>query len=192
MQGALLAVDNAVSLELARAPIFLVLPKGVYDTRRLINNADAIYDGLPIRPPSDALSDTKEAGRCLAFELPTAAGFHIARATEAVVLMYMNEYQCPPPPDSARNWGRYHQILSNAQADEKILNHFEQLRKLHRNPLVHPEESLTRDDAESFWAMCGSLMRAMICDMDELRSGRKPLPAPIKPWPVPTTVVAVP
>jgi len=30
----------------------------------------------------------KEAGRCLAFDLPTACAFHICRATEALMLTY--------------------------------------------------------------------------------------------------------
>ena len=37
-----------------------------------------------------------------------------------------------------------------------IAHHFDQLRSLHRNPLVHPEVTLDMTEAQSLWAMCTS------------------------------------
>jgi len=46
--------------------------------------ADFFAEGrdVPAKVPS-ALFDAREAGKCLAYELPTACGFHIFRATES-------------------------------------------------------------------------------------------------------------
>lgn len=158
--------NQALSLEMGRAPVFLVLPKGVYDTRLLITNAAAMYDGYHDRLPKEAIDDTNAAGRCLAFDLPTAAGFHIARATEAVIKKYMEVYRCPSLKESQRNWGRYTDALAKAGAHPVIIHHIDQLRELHRNPVTHPDTTLTRSDAIALLAMCQSVIQSMVADME--------------------------
>jgi hypothetical protein len=162
--GAIADFLAAAQQELSRAPIFFVTQKGVYDTGTLINNAAAVYDDLRPTIPSDAIDDTNQAGRCLAFTLPTAAGFHIARATEAVMLKYMAACECPPLKESQRNWGKYIDALKEKNADAAVLHHLTQLKDLHRNPLIHPEVTLTMQEANSLWSMCTSVIQAMAAD----------------------------
>lgn len=168
--SALYTFDQAIQLELGRSPIFYVTPKGVFDTRALIGRASAVYEGYTDRLPAETIADTDQAGRCLAFTLPTAAGFHIARATEAVIRQYMTAYGCPPPKESQRNWGRYAEALKARGADAKIVHHLDQLRDLHRNPLVHPEVTLTMQEALSLWGMCVSLIQAMTAEAESKRA----------------------
>ncbi len=170
LNTALWAFNQALSLEFGRAPIFLVLPHGVYDTRRLINQAATSYEGYADRLPPEAIEDTNNAGRCIAFGLPTAAGFHIARATEAVMKSYMAAYQCVPLKDSQRNWGNYIQALEDKGANNKVLHHLGQLKDLHRNPMVHPEVTLAMPEALSLWAMCVSVIQGMVADMESKRA----------------------
>jgi hypothetical protein len=170
------ALDRALSIELGRAPIFFVTPKGIYDTGRLMARASAVFDDYSQAIPFEAKMDTDEAGRCLAFSLPTAAGFHIARAAESVIKMYMEQYQCPTVKESQRNWGKYTESLRGAGAPETICNQLDQLRVLHRNPLTHPEHTLDLTDAKVLWAMCESLMLAMARDMIQ-RAQNPPKPS---------------
>ena len=158
--------DNAAQIEFSRAPIFYVTPKGIYDTRRLITNADAAFEGFADRLPAEALADAKEAGRCFAFSLYTAAGFHIARATEAVIKQYMAVYDCSPRKKSQRNWGAYTEALTKKAANSIIIHHIDQLRELHRNPITHPEVTLTLAQANALHAMCLSVIQAMVGDME--------------------------
>ena len=72
-------------MDLGQAPTFFVTQKGVYDTDSLINNGSSVYADLLEHLPQEAIEDTNQAARCLAFTLPTASGFHMARATEAVL-----------------------------------------------------------------------------------------------------------
>ncbi len=153
--------DQALALELGRAPIFYVTAKGIYDTRRLIQAAEAVYEGYGHRLPQAAIDDTREAGRCLAFTLPTAAGFHISRATEAVIKEYMRSLGCSGPRDRQRNWGRYIEALKAKKSNEKIIHHLEQLKDLHRNPISHPDATLTMTEALALWALCVSVIQAM-------------------------------
>jgi hypothetical protein len=161
--------DAAIGLELGRAPIFYVSPKGTLDTRRLILNAACEYDGYRDRLPEEAIKDTNNAGRCLAFALPTAAGFHIARATEAVIKECMVVFGCPPIREAQRNWGNYIKALRERGANPKVLHHLEQIKDLHRNPLIHPEVTLGMQEARSLWAICISAVQAMVADMETRR-----------------------
>jgi hypothetical protein len=158
--------DNALSLELGRSPIFYVTPKGVFDTRRLIVDGAAVFDGYRERIPDDAINDANQSGRCLVFDLPTAAGFHIARATESVIRKQMLVFGCPCVKDSQRNWGSYIKSLKEKGANKKVLHHLEQLKDLHRNPLIHPEVTLTIPEALSLWSMCASAIQSMVADME--------------------------
>lgn len=164
---------HALTLELGRAPIFYVPPKGVYDTRRMIGNADAVFHQLDFPFPDEVIQDVRQSGRCLAFTLPTAAAFHIARATEAVIRLYVVSYDCPPLRKSERNWGRYIQALADAGAPERITHHLTQLKDLHRNPMVHPEVTLTDVEAESLWSICTSLIVSMCSEMKMREAERR-------------------
>jgi hypothetical protein len=165
--GNLGSFESALNTELGRAPIFFVKQKGVFDTSTLILKASMAYpDAIAERLPKDAISDTDEAGRCLAFSLGTAAGFHIARAVEAVIKGYMKAYGCPPLKDSQRNWGFYIRALTEHGAHAKVVAHLAQIKDLHRNPLIHPEVHLGLAEAVSLFAICTSAVQAMIADIE--------------------------
>jgi hypothetical protein len=185
--------EHALSLELGRAPIFFVTQKGIYDTDRLINNADAVYQGYEDRLPQEARDDTREAGKCLAFSLYTAAGFHVARATEAVIRSYMDAYGCPPIRESQRNWGNYTRALEEKNANKIIIHHIDQLRQLHRNPITHPEVTLTQAEALALQAMCQSVIQAMVGDMESRKQEPNPTIVAMLPaeYAVPAMVAAM-
>jgi hypothetical protein len=173
--------ENALSLELGRAPIFFVTPKGIYETERLIDRADSVYEGYSDRLPSDAVDDTRQAGRCLAFSLPTAAGFHIARAVESVIKKYMTAYGCPEVKESARNWGNYIKRLEAKAVDARITHHLTQIKDLHRNPMTHPDQTLTMPEAQSLWAMGISVIQVMVGDMERKQANPDPVIAAMLP-----------
>jgi hypothetical protein len=176
--------DVAIALELNRAPIFYVTPKGVFDTSALIIGASAVYEGYKDRLPEKALADTDQAGRCLAFGLPTAAGFHIARATEAVILKLMDVFGCDPPKESQRGWGTYIDALEKKCADRRVTHSLRQIKALHRNPLMHPEVTLTLPEALSLWAICTSTIQAMVADME--KKSQQPSPEIVAMLPPPS------
>jgi hypothetical protein len=165
--GAWASFESALGLELGRAPIYYVTPKSVFDTRMLIGKGSIVFtDATVDRLPKEAIDDTDQAGRCLAFSLGTAAGFHIARATEAVILRYMAVFGCAEPKESQRNWGFYLKSLTDAGANPKVVAHLQQIKDLHRNPLIHPEISLGMGEAVSLWSICTSAIQAMVADME--------------------------
>jgi hypothetical protein len=158
--------ETIMSSELALAPTYSVPSRGVFSTDSLLDSADDVFGDWKDKIPEEARADTRQAGRCLAFNLSTAAGFHVARATEAVMRKVMDAFGCSLTKESQRNWGNYIRALDEHGASKTLVHHLTQLKELHRNPLIHPEVTLTPLEAEQLWAMCTSAMLAMISEID--------------------------
>lgn len=163
-------LEQHIGLEAGRAPVFFVPPKGVYATRALIADAASVYEGYRHRIPAEAVSDTNQAGRCLAFGLATASGFHIARAVESVMRMAMSRRGCPALKDSQRNWGQYIDALKDKGTDPRVIGQLRQMKDLHRNPMVHPDVTIGHVEALSLWAMGTSVIQALVADVEQLQT----------------------
>ena len=148
--------------ELARAAVYAVHRKGIFDTSDLIDRADEIIpETLRGRLGDDCILDLKQAGPCLAFELPTAAGFHMMRATESSMWAYWEHLEKTKRPRNS-NWGNAIQDLEqHSGSDPKVVAALKQLKDLHRNPVVHPEVVLTMDEALSLWAVAPGVIIAV-------------------------------
>ena len=91
-----------------------------------------------------------QAGRCLAFEVPTAALFHMFRAADSVLRRWYKQVTGVEPKVKMRNWGTYIRKLRECGVDEKILSALEQIKELHRNPVIHPEAQISIEEVLSF------------------------------------------
>ena len=149
LQYALSNFKTIALAELETLNAHFVTQKRGYDTMALIDYAEIIFPpDFPIKVP-EAVTDIKQAGKCIAFELPTAAGFHLHRANEAVLHRYYDEVSGGRPRPKNRNIGGYlSEMQRHSLGDARLLSTLRDLNDLHRNPLVHPEQSLdTIDDA---------------------------------------------
>jgi hypothetical protein len=150
--------------ELSKMDTYFISQKGIYSTSDLIERADNILPKeIAIVLQESIRSDLRQAGRCLAFDLATAAGFHIMRALEGV----LRDFYCPAflgTKPKARNWNGYIQCLKNTDADPKILAVLDQIRSLHRNPTIHPQEVLTINEAMTLFGIAQSAVVAMVED----------------------------
>lgn len=112
--------------------------------------------------------------RCLAFDLPTASGFHIARAVESVLLGYLEEL-CPDAVTalnpSQRNLGSYIELAKGNNGEEKICAVLDQFRKLDRNPLIHPDAVLTMGQALVLFGTSQSIILSLATEMQKPRAG---------------------
>lgn len=162
--------ETVLSAELPSISIYHVSQKGAYSTADLIERAEFVLDEkvrASITP--QALVDIQQAGRCIAFECPTAAGFHILRATEAVLREYYGVVVGKPPKAKVRNWGFYIKILKSHSADPKVIAVLDQIRELHRNPIMHPETILEMDETLILLGVAQSAIFAMVQDMNKRR-----------------------
>jgi transposase-like protein len=92
----------------------------------------------------DSTRHIQEAAKCLAFEIPTAAAFHIFRCAESILRRYYEAVVGKLPKRQMRNWGSYIRYLKECGADVRVITILEQIQDLHRNPVIHPETRMKR------------------------------------------------
>jgi hypothetical protein len=81
--------QTVLSAELSSLDTYYLTQQGIYKTSDLVDKAEMAFgDGTRKVIGDDAKKDFRQGGRCLAFELPTASGFHTIRAVEAVLRKY--------------------------------------------------------------------------------------------------------
>ena len=129
--------------ELQAASLYLISPKGGYDTNTLIEHGEAAFGAdLGVKVP-DVLGDVRQAMRCIAFELPTAAGFHLHRAHESVLRVYWDNVTGGKKRPRENNMGVYLRELDKLKVGkEQTRLHLRSIKDFHRNPLMHPEQEL--------------------------------------------------
>jgi hypothetical protein len=178
------AFETIFRNELPFVPAYCVTPKSILSTPKLVNAADEMFtEAIRSRLPPKAVNDIRSAGRCLAFNLPTAVGFHILRALEAIAVDYVVRASGSKP--TKRDLGEYIRLLANNGAHADVTFSIDQIRKLYRNPLMHPEDELDSEEAVDLFLLCRSAINTTIRDMED----RKLFDAPV---PVATAVANVP
>lgn len=143
IQQALTTFMNVIQYELPELPLYLVGKKGGHDTKALIDAGETFFpDDLARKVPA-AIPDIQQGTKCIAFELPTAAGYHFHRANESVLRVYFDTVTNGAPRPSDRSIGKYLRAMDDLKAgDASIKASLRDLAKHHRNPLIHPEHSL--------------------------------------------------
>lgn len=170
--------------ELQSLAVYMVTRKGGFDVDCMVDAGQAFFsDGLAAKVP-DAIFDIEQAMRCIAFEVPTAAGFHLHRAHESVLRIYWDSVTNGKKRPKENNMGVYIRELDTADAGrQSVRDHLRSIKDFHRNPLMHPEESLkTIDEAIDLMAAIRCSIGYMLADI--------PGPANIVPLSPPPAPVA--
>jgi hypothetical protein len=164
--------QHNLAAELQQHDTYAVSQKGIYSTGELIERTENLFsEEVKALMPSEAIADIKAAGQCIAFDVPTAAGFHILRCIETMIVRYMKVVGAKLEKDSQRNWGAYISKLKAAGADEKVVATLDQIRDLHRNPTLHPEVFLTQDEALALLGVAQSVILGIVADIKRRETG---------------------
>jgi hypothetical protein len=159
-------VERLLNAELSIQPTYMVFPKRGYDIEVLISDGMQLFSEDCKRNFSDEEKyDINQSAKCLAFEVPTAAAFHVFRAVESVIRRYYEVVIGKLPAKRMRNWGAYIKQLRSCGADIKVLSVLEQMRDLYRNPILHPETQLTMDEALSLIGIAETAISTMVADL---------------------------
>jgi len=133
--------------------VYAVTPKGIYSTPALIERAEnALPADIKSRLSVETVYDIQQAGRCLAFNIPTAAGFHILKAVESMIREYHVKLTGKQIAAKSRNWGAYIRDLNTHGADTRVTTYLSHIKDFYRNPIVHPEVTLTSEQALSLFS----------------------------------------
>ena len=152
--------------ELGVMPSFFVTQKESYDTAILLEWGTSLFPSSLVVKVPEAAADAQQVGRALAFELPTAAGFHLYRVLESVLRRYYSVVTSGDAAPNVRTIGTYVRAMRKAGCgDSKVLATLEQVRDLHRNPLIHPELMLSTEDAVTAIGIVRSAVSAMLSEL---------------------------
>ena len=167
IQASLRTFEAVLESEYAIKPVFALSEKGVYSVKRLAENGAGMFSAEINALVPEMESDLKDAGRCIAFELSTAAAFHLFRATEAVAKAYIALVRNEPVTKKEMKFGLggYKKILEKLGVDDRIASSIDQLVRLHRNPTVHPEMKISVEESLATLGMVQSVIRTMTIDM---------------------------
>ena len=182
---ALTEFETVFREEMREMAAYRVPQRGIFDTARLVDSADQSFPvELAMVIPEKTKEDWRAAGRCLAFSLLSASGFHVARAVEGTIEGYYQQAcgVAPPKKTTLNSWNEYLKALKAAQTaatpktdlvpSDKVIAEIEQMKDDYRNPIAHPRIVLSEPDARMLFDNGESLIIAMAQEMKDA------LPAP--------------
>ncbi len=160
-------LDATLDGELHLRTAYLVTPKR-FDLENLLNApqnlfGEDVYGSLPLIGKFDFW----QACYCIAFDLPTAAAFHLMRGTEAVLRYYYNSLVLRNRIEKPL-WGEIIAQLRKKRRNpppKALLDHLDHIRENFRNPTQHPDATYTSDEAQDLLAMTIDVVNRMIRDL---------------------------
>ena len=155
---------------------YVVSQKGIYRTDDLIAHAEHQLSDEARKLISDQIChDIREAGRSLAYELPTACAFHLWRSVESAMGGYFQRLTGKTwrAAKVARNWSAYIKAMADAGTPNKITGYLDHIRAEYRNPQTHPDEPVTLAEAQRLFPVALSAVEQLVLEMNAL-----PIPAP--------------
>jgi hypothetical protein len=172
-------LETLLGAELAVQPVYHLWPIRAYNTEVLIAQGENVFSEEAKKAfNEEEVYNLREAGKCLAFQIPTAAAFHIFRCVESLIRRYYQVVVGNLPKPKMRNWGAYIKNLRQCGADEKVIAILEQIKDLHRNPVIHPEVRMANDEALSLIGIIDSAITAIVLDMKKRQENPR-LPFPV-------------
>ncbi|HXX57151.1 MAG TPA: hypothetical protein VEI96_04060 [Thermodesulfovibrionales bacterium] len=157
-------IRNTFTAESSGIYAYIVTEKK-FDVKKLLEAVDKLFTpDVFANCPDIACYDFREAGRCIAFGLPTASAFHILRGTEAVLRQYYKRFIRPAKVDLT--WG---QILSELKSkksgkkpDSVLLNNLQNIKDSFRNPTQHPDKIYDIHEVQDLFSLCIDVVNRMV------------------------------
>jgi len=169
--------ETIFEIECNHLDVYFINQKRAWDMSILTNEAENVLGKVKAMLEGSALDDWRQAGRCLAFDVPTASGFHMFRVIESVVLKYFPIFGLSVPTKKGdKNLGHYIKILEDKGLDTRIVEMLRHLKEFYRNPLMHPEKFLTSDEAEGLFGFAQSAVSRMLEDQENEKKKRTSSP----------------
>src|SRR5713101_4470420 len=141
---------------------YIVTEKRLQVPRLLDDVGGLMAPGVFEKLPPIAKYDLAEAGKCTAFERPTAAAFHLLRGTEATLRQF---YCCIVKRDrvSPLLWGPMIDSLRARKTPppKPMLDNLDNIRHSFRNPTQHPEKIYDIQEVQDLFGLCIDVISRM-------------------------------
>lgn len=150
--------------ELVTHEAYVLTPKR-FDINRLLEDIGSLMSPNVFSSLPDITQyDFSEAGRCIAFERPTAAAFHLLRGTEAVLRLFYTSL-IHTKRVSPLLWGNITEDLRNRPRTKKhvtLYNNLDNIRHSYRNPTQHPDAIYDIHEAQDLLPLCFESVNRMM------------------------------
>lgn len=191
-RAALITFEAVFRTEMQRAATYVVPKRGTYDLGDLVDKAEETFSE-PVRALIGHLAadEYRAAGRCYAFGIFTAAGYHCCRAVEAVLREYYRVFT-GKKDGGTETWGMLlsglEKCSGSAEPDAKTISHIKHVKDYDRNPLSHLRAVLDETDADVLLAASKVAITAMAMEIKQKNLSA----APVLDLEVPARISAVP
>lgn len=138
------------------------------DVRKLLAEPQALFaPGVFGSFPDVAKYDFAEAGKCIAFERPTAAAFHVLRGTESIVRLFYKRFI--RPAQQGLTWGQMIHALAAKPTGKRpqplIIHNLDHICLNFRNPTQHPEKIYDIQEAQDLFSLCVDAINRMMLEI---------------------------
>jgi len=160
-------LDKTLDSELMLKEAYILTEKR-FSLDKLLNNIQDLFrKDVFNRLPILVQYDLKECGKCIAFNLSTAAAFHMLRATEGTLRFY---YCIIIKRKRIKDlmWGPIIEKLRvNSKISRTLLSNLDNIRDNYRNPTQHPDARYDLDEAQDLFGLCIEAINRMIKDLEQ-------------------------
>jgi len=157
------ALRQTLEAELKGMNAYVVSPKRI-EVDRLVGEPASLFAPDIFSNLSDiARYYITEAARCIAFERPTAAAFHLMRATEETLRNYYCHF-VKRDRLTPMLWAPIVQALRNhrrAKAHDALNRNLDNIRVSFRNPTQHPDKVYDIQEVQDLWSLCVDVINRM-------------------------------
>lgn len=158
-------LSHTFNAEASTIYAFFVRDKHISTDKLIDNPRDLLNKGVFDKLSDIARYDIQEAAKSLAFELNTAAAFHILRATEEVIKIYYNGIV---KRDRVKKlmWFKMTDHLGKRRLPppKLILDNLDFIRTRFRNPTAHPDYIYTISEAQAVFNLCIDAINRIVND----------------------------
>lgn len=163
LRDALVDLRKTLVAEAAGNLAYIITDKRL-DVRKLTSRVGELFrPGAFAKLDDVARYDFEEAGKCIAFERPTAAAFHLLRGTEGV----LKTFYCGRVKRnrvSPMMWGPVVAHLRRIRnpPPAELLDNLDNIRRSFRNPTQHPEKMYDIQEVQDLFGLCVDVVNRMM------------------------------
>lgn len=170
------AFKNVFSAECRDVDVYSVGQISIFKTSELVSSGAGIIPiDLHELMPDGVVAEFDSAGKCLAFDLLTACGFHALRGVELMIDRYLSSFG--KDTSKLKSWNDYIKAAERLIEDDnvtpapshKVAAMLDRMRALDRNPLMHPTDTLDNVSALTIFQLSSVTVIEMIRDISGIK-----------------------
>ena len=152
------SIEKTLDAELQQRKAYVLTQKRL-GLEKLMNNPEQLFPtGVYSKLTDISKTDFTEAGKCLSFELYTAAAFHILRGTEEELREYY-KYKVKRKRTKKLLWHNITVDLKGRRGvPDSLLAVLDSIREDFRNPTSHPEKTYGEDEVQTLFTHCADVV----------------------------------